>query len=143
MKNLLKLTVGAVALITVVLLTNGQSASTQPIKFETEIPQRLDVRSRLFKTQNVFNSLLLDTRTGRILQVQFSQEPDKLGWSALNDKSLVEDEKNAKDGRFTLYATMNIFNFILLDQESGRMWQCQYSLEKEKRFIQSINESSK
>jgi hypothetical protein len=42
---------------------------------------------------------------------------------------------NAKPGRFTLYSTENIYNFMLLDQEDGRSWQVQWSIEQEKRLI--------
>ncbi|MEI6662551.1 MAG: hypothetical protein WCL01_10525 [Comamonadaceae bacterium] len=36
-----------------------------------------------------------------------------------------------KPGRFTLYPTRNMYNFILLDQDVGRTWQIQWSTDKE------------
>jgi hypothetical protein len=44
-----------------------------------------------------------------------------------------------KPGRYTLVATLNIFNFVLLDQEDGRAWQVQWSPDSEKRFIEAIH----
>src|SRR3989442_3696 len=42
---------------------------------------------------------------------------------------------DTKSGRFTLYATDNSFNFILLDQDTGRGWQIQWSLNAKNRGI--------
>ena len=56
----------------------------------------------------------------------------------LNDKALACD-KEAENGRFTLYPTKNIYTFILLDQHDGRMWQAQWSIEADQRFIIPIN----
>ncbi len=122
------------------LLSHISVGADKPIKFETDPSQRLDARFRLFKTQNMWTQLLLDTRNGRVLQVNFSvNEKDGRGWIPINDNSLIDDEKNAKDGRFTLYPTENLWTFILLDQDNGRVWQCQFSLEKQGRFILPIS----
>ena len=55
----------------------------------------------------------------------------------LNISPLVE-ENNAQNGRFTRYPTSNMYNFILLDQIDGRVWQVQWSFEKDKRMILPI-----
>ena len=52
----------------------GQEKS---IKFDTDPQQRLDVRYRLFKTENIWNLLLLDTRLGLVYQLQYSIEDRK------------------------------------------------------------------
>ena len=44
-----------------------------------------------------------------------------------------------KPGRFTLVPTLNIFNFVMLDQEDDRAWQVQWSQDSEKRFIEAIH----
>ena len=36
-------------------------------------------------------------------------------------------------GRFELYKTQNMYNFILLDTSSGATWQVQWSMEPENR----------
>jgi hypothetical protein len=56
----------------------------------------------------------------------------------LSYKSLVlpNEEKN---GRFFLYPTTNIYNFILIDQIDGRTWQVQWSTEPKERAVIEIN----
>ena len=44
----------------------------------------------------------------------------------------------ARDGRFTLYPTQNMWTFILLDQIDGRMWQVQWSMKEDSRFVIQI-----
>lgn len=34
--------------------------------------------------------------------------------------------------RFRLYSTENIWNFLLLDSHTGKIWQCQFSIESGK-----------
>ncbi|MEK6707300.1 MAG: hypothetical protein AABY81_00615 [Pseudomonadota bacterium] len=103
------------------------------MKFETDPPQRLEVRYRLFKTGNMWNFLELDTQTGRLWQVQFSVDnDDNRTRTPINTEALVADGKN---GRFTLYSTDNMWNFLMVDQDSGRVWQAQFSIDDENRGI--------
>jgi hypothetical protein len=92
------------------------------------------VTYRLFPTTNIWNFIKLDTRNGEMWQVQWSTENDKRFTTNLNLIPLVakEDEKN---GRFTLQATQNINNFILIDQIDGRTWQVQWSFDPDKRVV--------
>lgn len=58
----------------------------------------------------------------------------------LNSIPLVESE-DAKPGRLFLYPTENTFNFILLDQIDGRVWQVQqvqWNIDRGKRGIWPI-----
>jgi hypothetical protein len=90
---------------------------------------------KLFPTQNIWTFLKLDTRNGRIWQVQFSvQDIDDSFEVPLSTTYLVETGKE-KNGRFTLYPTSNIYNFILLDQIDGRTWQVQWSAKPNNRGI--------
>ena len=103
------------------------------VKFETDPPQRLEVRYRLFKTENIWNFLELDTQTGRIWQIQFSVDNDaNRARTPINTETLAADGKN---GRFTLYPTSNMWNFLLVDQDNGRIWQVQFSIDDENRGI--------
>jgi hypothetical protein len=56
----------------------------------------------------------------------------------LNSKALVEFEKEM-NGRFTLYPTENIYNFILLDQIDGNVFQVQWSMEERYRGVVLIH----
>lgn len=96
-----------------------------------------NVRYQLFQTQNIWTFLKLDTQNGKIWQVQYSLDESYRGEVELNTKSLVEGG-NAENGRFTLYPTQNIFNFILLDQQNGKMWQVQWNNEAANRGIVPI-----
>lgn len=90
---------------------------------------------KLFPTQNIWTFLKLDTRNGRIWQVQFSvQDIDDSFEIPLSTTYLVETSKE-KNGRFTLYPTSNIYNFILLDQIDGKTWQVQWSTKANNRGI--------
>lgn len=102
--------------------------SADPVEINYEM-QRLDARFRLFKTTNNWNFLELDTQTGKVWQVQFS-----VGEKDERMKIEVRPEAVAaggKPGRFTLYPTKNVFNFILLDQDAGKTWQVQWSTAKD------------
>ena len=106
---------------------------------EAYLNQLREPRYQLFKTQNMWTFLKLDTRTGKIWQVQYSVDDDNFrGEIVLNDVLLITSGE-LKDGRFNLYPTQNIFNFILLDQIDGKMWQVQWSTEEENRGIISLN----
>ena len=102
-----------------------------------EPTQRTDAPFRLFRTQNVFDFLKLDTRTGQVWQLQWNAQADQRFVNAINMKPLA-DKKKA--GRFTLYPSSNVFAFILLDQEDGRQWQIQWGLAPDKRIIVEIGQ---
>jgi hypothetical protein len=89
---------------------------------------------RLFPTQNMWNFIKLDTRNGKMWQVQYSMKKDSRFETHLNLRSLVHKEKEVIN-RFTLYSTQNIYTFILLDQIDGKAWQVQWSIEPENRAV--------
>ena len=95
-----------------------------------------NVNFRLYQTNNRWTFLKLDTRTGIIMHVQYSIEGNAMQYE-LNGISLAHGE-DAMPGRFFLYPTENTFNFILLDQIDGRVWQVQWSIDKKERGIWRI-----
>ena len=95
-----------------------------------------NVNFRLFQTNNRWTFLKLDTRNGVITHVQFSVDNNSMEYS-LNPTPLVS-ELEQKPGRFFLYPTENSYNFILLDQISGKCWQVQWNINKEERGIWRI-----
>ena len=95
-----------------------------------------NVNFRLFQTNNRWTFLKLDTRTGEIKNVQYSTDGEAMQYD-LNNRPLAEGE-DAKPGRFFLYPTENTFNFILLDQIDGRVWQVQWNIDRDKRGIWQI-----
>ena len=89
----------------------------------------------LYKTDNMYPFLKLDTRTGQIWQVHWSTEKDVRAVLPLSTEKLSAD---TKDGRFALFPTTNMYNFILLDTTDGRTWQVQWSFKEEQRMIVPI-----
>lgn len=87
---------------------------------------------RLFSTLNIYTYIKLDTRNGQMWQVQWSTKGSEYRFETiLSEISLVE-KGEGRTGRFFLYPTTNIYNFILLDQIDGRAWQVQWGKEGER-----------
>ena len=106
----------------------------------SEPTQSTDVRYRLFPTQNMWTFLKLDTMTGKIWQVQFSvKDEDYRFETVLSSVDITETLKQEKKiGRFTLYPTQNTYNFVMLDQLDGYIYQVQWSGDWENRFVLPI-----
>lgn len=117
--------------ITIVLVFTGQASAQSEIKFKTPPQQRIDVRYRIFDTDNMWTKLLLDSRTGRIWQIAFSVEKEGVRLKLPVNKTSLVNEKDAKDGRFTLYPTDNMWTFILVDQENGNVYQIGFSIDSD------------
>ena len=118
-------------IIIFILLCVATSCSKVDKKMQNESKQEVNdgTRYELYSTQNIWTFLKLDTRTGRIWQVQYSLEEGKRGEWILNSQSLTQNS-GGKNGRFQLYPTSNIFNFILLDHSNGKTYQVQWSQKK-------------
>lgn len=99
--------------------------------------QDSDHAYKLYPTQNIWTFLKLNTRNGKIWQVQFSVKGDDYRFETpLNEIPLTKYLE--KDGRYELYPTQNMYNFILLDRENGDCYQVQWSNEPEERGIVPI-----
>ena len=126
--------------LTIVLFTNVSFGQTQTNPTNTVQQKKVSDNSiyQLFPTKNYWTFIKLDTRNGKMWQVQFSIADDKnTGELILNSLSLVDKEQEI-NGRFTLYPTENMYNFLLLDQISGIVVQVQWSLDAKKRGIVSV-----
>ena len=53
----------------------------------------------------------------------------------LKERLLWEDNAIAKNGKFKLYPTDNMFNFIMVDVINGRTWQVQWNIDENKRLV--------
>ena len=94
---------------------------------------------KLYATENMWTFLELDTATGIIWQVQYSVKGEDYRFkSTLNMFSLLPEGQKEIAGRFELYKTQNLYNFILVDTRDGRTWQVQWSTEPENRGILPI-----
>ena len=113
----------------------AQSSSDAPIQ---NISTDSTVVYRLFSTRNMYTFIKLNTRNGQMWQVQWGTESKYRYESILSDisRAYKDEEKN---GRFFLYPTTNLYNFILLDQIDGRVWQVQWSTNVNQRMVDPLN----
>lgn len=132
MKRLTTLLTGIVLSISAFAQISTQQANTK----QTVASPDNNVNFRLFQTNNRWTFLKLDTRNGKITHVQYDTG-DKAMEYYLNTNPLAIGEE-AKPGRFFLYPTENTYNFILLDQIDGRVWQVQWNIDAGKRGIWRI-----
>lgn len=114
--------------------TFAQSTSDTPSQ---NISTDSNVEYRLFSTKNLYTFIKLNTKNGQMWQVQWSTKGNEFETPiSLITRVTKEEEKN---GRFFLYPTTNIYNFVLLDQIDGRVWQVQWSAEPKDRIVLPIN----
>lgn len=90
---------------------------------------------KLYPTRNMWTFLELNTMTGQIWIVQWSMDNEKQFKYTLDDKVRISKTDANVSGRFSLHATENIFNFILLDNINGKCWQVQWSFDENARFV--------
>lgn len=117
-----------------------ESKSEVSGKMSEQLVQVSDMeRYKLFPTQNLWTFIKLDTQTGQMWQLQYSvnDKSERLEYD-LNPYPLITDKQEKVNGRFELYPTQNIYNFILLDQIDGKTWQVQWAIEEENRVVLPI-----
>ena len=92
-------------------------------------------RYKLYKTENVYNLIKLDTATGKLWQVQYEMNKSSDAMVVpINDDSLLYEYEELRAGRYELYPTNNMYTFILLDTELGLTYQVQWSTNPKQRF---------
>lgn len=128
--------------LSLVLFTIVSFGQNQIKETNTAQPKQFSENAiyQLFPTLNTWTFIKLDTRNGKMWQVHFNISNDGYqGELILNSNSLLyADEEQEIKGRFTLFKTENIYNFILLNQINGETYQVQWNSEKEKRFVSRI-----
>lgn len=123
-----------VTLIFVLFAANSFAQSTSEAPHQN-ISTDSEVAYRLFSTHNMYTFIKLDTRNGKMWQVQWSTKGSEYRFeTVLLEAPLINNEEE-KIGRFFLYPTTNIYNFILLDQIDGRTWQVQWGKEEQRAVI--------
>lgn len=94
-------------------------------------------RYKMYQTENMHNLLHLDTKTGRIKQIQWTLDAENERTFNVNNEDLSSDSRYGP-GVFELYPTKNMYQFILLNKVNGKMWHVQWGLEDEHRWIRRI-----
>lgn len=121
------------------ILSPKDSLFLQYADFIAEMSAYQHPRFKLYKTENIYNLIKLDTATGRLWQVQYEMNKNSDAMEvAISDTSLVWDEDDLRTGRYELYPTNNTYTFILLDTELGYTYQVQWNTDPNKRFRMRI-----
>ena len=129
-----------ITILLCVVLTSLNSVAQNQVKNSEVNPNDMTQKCheiavyKLFPTQNIWTFIKLNTRNGKMWQVQFDVGGDNRFETYLNILPLATKEKE-ENGRFTLYPTENVYNFILLDQIDGKLWQVQWSTESKNRGV--------
>jgi hypothetical protein len=126
-------------LLVLALMMNAVIMMAQSVDFPaTEYTQDPKANYRLYKTKNTYNFIKLDTRTGQMEMVQWSTQSGGTFTYTLSNEKRVYSVEDEIPGRFTLYATTNYYNFVLLDQIDGRTWQVQWSTDPNEMMVVRI-----
>lgn len=112
----------------------AQQTPSPQITAETVPESDLAYPFRLFPTKHIWTFILLDTTNGQAWQVEYTLNGPGYKFP-INLRSFLPEGQKPKNGRFTLYPTHNMYNFMLLDREEATVWQLQWSLKPENRGI--------
>jgi|688.fasta_scaffold975928_1 hypothetical protein len=117
-------------------LYSQTSTTPEPVKAKVEY-RNSNAVFNLYPTENYFTFIKLDTRNGKMWQVQYNTDSEKRFTSTLNDIELVFKSEESNQ-RFMLIPTINMFTFILMDQIDGQTWQVQWNSDPLKRMVVPI-----
>ena len=92
---------------------------------------------KLYPTENIYNFLKLDTKTGKIDLIQWSLDDEKEFAIPLNTLDLSNGIQ-LDQGAFELYPTKNMYQFLLLNKFTGQVWHVQWGFESSQRWIKRI-----
>ena len=122
-------------MLTITLFASCQADSIkQPEKKAADSPQKqFSGRYELYPTKNMWTFIKLDTKTGATWQVQFSTKGVEYQLEVPLDTSSAVTSGLEYNGRFALYPTENIYNFVMLDKLNGDVYQLQWSTESKNR----------
>jgi hypothetical protein len=105
--------------------TNGNVQNGEPQNFQ------------IYPTQVESIYIKLDTRNGKMWQLNIGIDDKNNSESPLNSEGLVSSDKEVK-GRFILQNS--IFNFfILLDQIDGKVYKVYWALKEKNRKVVPVN----
>lgn len=132
-------------IVVILILTgcNTQTPSQTEVKrltFEEQMQENTKELPafKMIATENIYILLKWNTRTGEVWMTQY----------ALSDTDAIEHKipsiinvasENSWNGRFELYPTKNMFNFIMVDTYFGNTYQVQWNSKDENCFVVPIN----
>lgn len=98
------------------------------------VAELIQPRYKMYQTENIYNLLKLDTMTGAVWQVQYGMNRDADAMQVAIDSWPLVWSSDSHRGRFALYPTKNMYTFILLDTDTGDVYQVQWNTDPKKRF---------
>lgn len=107
---------------------SAQSTDSAPQMATSSIYNK-DAKFLLFPTKNMYIFLKLDTSTGELWMVQYSFKGNQMEVKFPSLLYPLVTNEYKSNGRFFLYPTQNMYNFLLIDQVDGRVWQAQWSTD--------------
>lgn len=130
-------------LLSCLIVMGVQAQNDKPMQLASSSVPNRDAKFLLFPTQNYHIFLKLNTRTGEVSMVQFSIDGKEGEVKIKSFQYPLVTKEEETNGRFFLYPTTNIFNFLLIDQIDGRVWQVQWNFDEDKRFLTRIYNENK
>ncbi len=104
---------------------------------QIELDNSLKRKYKLYPTENIYTFLKLDTKTGRIEQVQWSLNSREECIVTINNDDLTYGYGHGSNS-FELYPTKNMYQFILLNKTDGKIWHVQWGMKSGERWIRRI-----
>ena len=106
---------------------------------QIEMDLSLKKRFKIYKTEDMNTMLELDTKTGVVKQIHWALKSDEEKVYTINPNDLSESAELGP-GVFELYATNNMYQFILINKMNGSKWHIQWGDDKEHRWIRKIKQ---
>jgi len=94
----------------------------------------------MYPTKNMWNFLKLNTITVQVWVVQYGLTDENRIQIPVNSSGLLWNDEQRIKGRFKLIPTENMWNFILIDQVDGRVWQVQWSTSPSNMGVMKISD---
>ena len=110
---------------------------------------------KVYPTENKEVSLKLDSATGEVWQVKIgvetgeeiaskidfiSNKTDSTFEKVTDFSDVMKNFRVAQNGRFELFPTNNIYEFLMVDTILGTTYQVQWHNQQEKRLISAITD---
>ena len=92
---------------------------------------------KIYQTENIYILLKLDTTTGRIEMIQWNLDKEKEFELYINNEDFSYGILSVP-GRFELYPTKNMYQFILIDTLFGTTWHVQWGTKLSEQWIRRI-----
>ena len=94
-------------------------------------------RYKIYQTENIHILLKIDTRIGRVYMIQYASK-DPLAVEIPIGPYPHGRVNWGWNGRFELYPTKDMYNFIMIDSYWGEIYRVQWGPKASDRFVQRI-----